>query len=73
MFNDIGDLKHKVAQNIKNASKAETTQVYVTGPIHNNRTGKTHWVVVFGDSGQASFPKAHSSLVTLSLYFPKLR
>jgi hypothetical protein len=53
MFNNIGDIKHKVAQNIKNATKAKTLQVYVTGPIRNNRTGKTHWVVVFGDSGLA--------------------
>ena len=53
MFNNIGDIKHKVAQNIKNAAKANTLQVYITGPIHNDQTGKTHRVVVFGDSGLA--------------------
>ena len=47
MFDNIGDIK----SHIKNATKAETSQVYVTGPIHNDRTGKTHLVVVFGDSG----------------------
>ena len=53
MFDNIGDIMHKVAQNMKNATKVETLQVYVTGPIRNNQTGKTHWVVVFGDSGLA--------------------
>ena len=38
---------------LKNATKAKTSQVYITGPIRNNRTSKTHWVVVFGDSGLA--------------------
>ncbi len=49
MFDNIGDIKSP----IKNATKAKTSQVYVTGPIHNDQTGKTHWVVVFGDSGLA--------------------
>ncbi len=53
LFDNIDDLKEIIALNIKNSTIPETTQVYVTGPIRNNKTGKTHWVVVFGDSGQA--------------------
>jgi len=45
--------RKKIALHIKNATIPETMQVYVTGPIRNNKTGKTHWVIVFGDSGQA--------------------
>ncbi len=53
MLDNIGDIKSKVALYIKNATKAKTSQVHVTGSIRNDRTSKTHWVVVFGDSGLA--------------------
>ncbi len=53
MFDNIGDITSKVALYIQNATKAKTSQVYVTGPIRNNQTSKTHQVMGFGNSGLA--------------------
>ncbi len=28
-------------------------EIYITGPFHNSKTLKSHWVVVYGDNGKA--------------------
>jgi hypothetical protein len=37
-----GDLKLKVAENVKKSSKSNSIGVYITGPFHNSKTRKSH-------------------------------
>jgi hypothetical protein len=48
-----GDLKLKIAENVNKSSKTNSIGVYITGPFHNSKTCKSHWVVVYGDYGNA--------------------
>ncbi len=48
-----GDLKLKVAENVNKLSKTNSIGVYITGPFCNIKTHKSHWVVVYGDNGNA--------------------
>ena len=47
------DLKKEVAKNIKSSMKTNTVDIFITGPFHNAKTGKSIWIVVFGDYGSA--------------------
>ncbi len=62
MFNSIcaTDLKQKVAQKVNASMKADVkwVEVHVTGPFQNAESGKSHWVVVYGDNGQSWLLKA---------------
>jgi hypothetical protein len=41
----------KLAEN--NTFKSNSIYIHITGPFCNKKTGKSHWVVVYGDSGKA--------------------
>jgi hypothetical protein len=55
MFKNLfsGDLKLKVAENVNKSSKTNSIGVYITWPFFNSKTCKSHWVVVYGDNGNA--------------------
>ncbi len=50
------DLKQKLARTIKTSmsirNNANQLEVHVSGPFQNSKSGKSHWIVVFGDNGQ---------------------
>jgi hypothetical protein len=52
MFKNLfsGDLKLKVAENVNKSSKSNSIGVYITGPFHDGKARKCHWVVVYGDN-----------------------
>lgn len=43
-----GNFKEELASNINKSAKSNMLDVYVTGPFINGKTGKSHYVVVFG-------------------------
>jgi hypothetical protein len=52
-----GNLKKKIAGNI--TFKSNLVDIHFTGPFRNKKTGKSHWVVVYGDSGKTYVLKPH--------------
>jgi hypothetical protein len=46
-----GNLRKKLAES--NTFKSNSIDVHITGPFFNKRTGKKHWVIVYGDSGKS--------------------
>jgi hypothetical protein len=46
-----GDLRKKLAE--RNTIKSNLIDIHITGPFCNKKTGKSHWVVVYGDSGKS--------------------
>ncbi len=52
-----GDLRKKIAEN--NTFKSNLVDIHITGPFRNKKTGKSHWVVVYGDSGKTFVLKPH--------------
>jgi hypothetical protein len=44
------DMRKKLTKN--NTFKLNLVDRHITGPFHNKKTGKSHWVVVYGDSGK---------------------
>ncbi len=55
IFNAIcgNDLKKEVAKNVKLSMKTNTVDIFITGPFHNAKTGKSYWIIVCGDYGSA--------------------
>jgi hypothetical protein len=47
------DLKKEVAKNVKSSMKTDTIDIFITGPFCNAKTGKSYWIVVYGDYGSA--------------------
>ncbi len=47
------DLKKEVAKNIKSSMKTDTVDIFITGLFGNAKTGKSYWIVVYGDYGSA--------------------
>ncbi len=45
-----GNMRKKTAEN--NTFKSNLVDINITGPFHNKKTGKSHWVVVYDDSGK---------------------
>ena len=43
-----GNFKEELSSNISKSIKSNLLDVYVTGPFINGKTGKTHFVVIFG-------------------------
>ncbi len=43
-----GTFKEELSTNISKATKSNALDVYVTGPFNNLKTGKSHFVVIFG-------------------------
>jgi hypothetical protein len=68
-----GDLKLKVAKNIYKSSKSNPVEVYVIGHFHNCKSGKSHWVVVYGDSGDAWMVKSEFICGYLLAVLPGLK
>ena len=60
MFEDMfgGDFKANIANSIKTTSTAKNIEVYVTGPFRKEKTGKSHYVLVFADMRKAFFLKS---------------
>ncbi len=48
---------------------SNSMDVHITGPFSNKKTGKSHWVAVFGDFGQAYMLKAQFIGVYLETLF----
>ncbi len=46
-----GDLRKKLAEST--TFKSNSIDIHITGPFRNKKTGKSHWVVVYGDSGKS--------------------
>jgi hypothetical protein len=59
-----GDLKKKFSQIATNTFKSKSVDVHITGPFH--KSGKSHWVIVYGDCGKAYVLKAQFILVYVS-------
>jgi hypothetical protein len=59
-YNSIfgGDLKKKISDNVAKTFKSNSVHVHITGPLLINKSGKSHWVVVYDDSGKAYMLKA---------------
>ncbi len=47
------DHKKKVAKNVKSSMKTDTVDIFITGLFRNAKTGKSYWIVVYGDYGSA--------------------
>ncbi len=64
LFNTIcgNDLRKEVAKNVKLSMKTDTVDIFITGPFHNAKTGKSSWIIVCGD---------YRSAWTLKLQFIK--
>ncbi len=45
-----GDLRKKIAE--YNTFKSSLVDIHITGPFRNKKNGKSHWVIVYGDSGK---------------------
>ncbi len=59
-----GDLKMKISQTAANTFKSKSIDVHIIGPFH--KSGKSHCVVVYGDSGKAHVLKAQFILIYVS-------
>ncbi len=72
MFKNLfsGDSKLKVAENVNKSPKTNSIGVYITGPFCNNKTHKSHWVVVYGDNGIAWMLKSEFICGYLSAVLP---
>jgi hypothetical protein len=46
-----GNLRKKMAES--NTFKSNSIDIHITGPFFNKKTDKSHWVVVYGDSGKS--------------------
>jgi hypothetical protein len=47
------DLKKEVARNVLTSMKTDTVDIFISGPFRNVKSGKSSWIVVFGDYGSA--------------------
>jgi hypothetical protein len=74
MFKNLfsGDLKLKVAENVNKSSKTNSVGVKTTGSFCNSKTrkSKSHWVVVYGDNGNAWILKSEFICGYLSAALP---
>jgi hypothetical protein len=43
------DLKKEVAKNVILSMKTDTVKIFITGPFHIPKPGKSTWIAVFGD------------------------
>jgi hypothetical protein len=59
-----GNLKKKLADTAVNHFKQNSVEVHITGPFHHS--GKSHWVVVYGENKEAFMLKAQFILVYIS-------
>ncbi len=45
-----GNLRKKIAEN--KTFQSNSVDIHITGPFHYKKTGKSHWVIVYSDSGK---------------------
>jgi hypothetical protein len=64
-----GNLKKTIYENVAKAVKSNSMDVYITGPCSNKKTGKRHWVVMYGDFVQAYMLEAQFIRVYLETLF----
>jgi hypothetical protein len=64
-----GNLKKTISENVLKTVKSNSMNVHITGPFLNKKSGKSHWVVVCGDFGQAYMLKAQFIGVYLETLF----
>ncbi len=57
-------MKKKLSETAVNHFKSNSVDVHITGPFHNS--GQSHWVVVYGDNGEAYMLKAQFILLYFS-------
>ncbi len=53
-----GDSKKKISKNAAKTFKSNSVDVHINGPFCNNNSGKSHWAIVYGESGNAYTHKA---------------
>jgi hypothetical protein len=64
------NLRQEVSSNVNRIVKYNYVDFYITGPFHNEKTGRSIWSIVLGDSGKSWALKdtfAQSYLQTLLL------
>jgi hypothetical protein len=66
-----GDLRKKLAES--NTFKSNSFDIHITGPFCNKKTGKSHWVVVYGDSGKSCVLKIWKYLSCLLFDWEKVK
>jgi hypothetical protein len=64
-----GNLNKAISENVAKAVKSNSMDIHITGPFLNKKTGKSHWVMVYGDFRQAYMLKAHFTRVYLETLF----
>jgi hypothetical protein len=64
-----GNLKKTISKNVAKALKSTFMDLHIMGPFLNKKTGKSHWVVVYGDFEQAYMLKAQFIGVHLKTLF----
>jgi hypothetical protein len=64
-----GNLKKTISENVAKAVQSNSMDVHIIGPFSNKKTGKSHWVMVYGDFGQAYMLKAQFIRVYLETLF----
>ncbi len=47
------NLKQEVSSNVNKTVKSTSVDFFITGPFHNEKTGRSVWSIVLGDSGKS--------------------
>jgi hypothetical protein len=47
------NLRQEVSSNVNRIVKSNCVDFYITGPFHNEKTGRSIWSIVLGDSGKS--------------------
>ncbi len=47
------NLRQEVSSNVNRIVKSNYVDFYITGPLHNEKTGRSIWSIVLGDSGKS--------------------
>ena len=47
------NLRQEVSSNVNRIVKSNYVDFYITGPFHNEKTGRSIWSIVLGDSGKS--------------------
>jgi hypothetical protein len=51
--------EEEISNNVAKTLKSNSVHVHITGPFRNMKAGKSHWVIVYGNSGKTYMIKAH--------------
>ena len=47
------NLRQEVSSNVNRTAKSKSDDFFITGPFHNEKTGRNVWSIVLGDSGKS--------------------